>query len=70
MKTLADEVLRGAGEIAKFWRGRDTKQNRRAVYHAHEEGYIPTWKEGDQIVTTKSALVAHYAPPVKSGGAA
>jgi hypothetical protein len=66
MDSLANEILRGAGKIAQYLHGRDNAKNRRAVYRAHEKGHIPTWKEGDVIITTKTALRAHYAcPPPK-----
>jgi hypothetical protein len=63
--SLADDLLFGAGSIAKFVHGRDTKKTRRQIYHAHERGFIPVWKQGDQLISTKSALRAHYAPPPK-----
>jgi hypothetical protein len=64
--TLSDDLLFGAGMIARFLHGRDTKKNRRRVYHAHEHGYIPTWKEGDQIISTKTRMREHYKPPLKN----
>jgi hypothetical protein len=59
---LASEVIRGAGNLAKELRGADTKENRRWVYHKHERGQLPTWTEGGQIISTRTALRDHYRP--------
>jgi hypothetical protein len=59
---LPSEVLRGARAIALELFGADTKKNRRRTYHKHETGQIPTWREGQEIVTTRTALRDHYQP--------
>lgn len=65
MDDLADDLLWGAGPIAKELRGKDTKKNRRWVYHRHQRGLLPTWKEGAEIITRKSLLRQHFNPPPK-----
>jgi hypothetical protein len=65
MDTLSDDLLWGAGPIAKDLLGRDTKKNRRKVYHLHQKGLLPTWKEGAEIITRKSLLREHFNPPPK-----
>jgi hypothetical protein len=57
---LCNEVLRGAGPIAKVLYGEDNKQNRRRVYHKAETGVVPIWREGALLVTTRTALREHY----------
>jgi hypothetical protein len=71
MSDLAKDLLWGAGAIAKDLFGRDTKPNRRKVYHLHQKGRLPTWNSGDgedgkeTIVTRKSLLRRHFNPPTK-----
>jgi hypothetical protein len=52
---LADDVLRGAQEIADFL---GKKANRRRVYHLKATSNLPTYKEGGMICARKSVLLA------------
>jgi hypothetical protein len=61
MSNLADDVLRGAGEIAEHLLGSRSKKNRRKIYHMHARRALPTWVEGNTVVSTRSALERHYA---------
>jgi hypothetical protein len=69
MSDLADDLLWGAGPIAKDLFGRDSEKNRRRVYHLHQKCRLPTWKQGSDIVTRKSLLRQHFNPPVKAEAA-
>ncbi len=62
---LADDLLVGAGPIAKEVRGEDTEKNRRWVYHRHQQKLLPTWKQGADIITRRSLLQQHFSPPAK-----
>lgn len=53
---LADDVLKGADEIATF-----IGEGRRAVYHAIKKGTIPTYRIGENIRARKSTLLAWIA---------
>jgi NMD protein affecting ribosome stability and mRNA decay len=55
--SLSDDLLRGAGEIAKFVYG--DAGERRKVYHAASTRQMPTFKMGDVICARKSVLLAH-----------
>jgi hypothetical protein len=67
MSDLADDLLWGAGAIAKELFGRDTKSNRRRIYHMHQQHRLPTWKQGEgaEIITKRSLLREHFNPPEK-----
>ena len=60
MSNLANDVLRGAGEIAEHLFGSRSKKNRRRVYHLHSRRVLPTWIEGNSVISTRSALERHY----------
>jgi len=72
---LAREVLRGARRIAaelfddEGSNDKEKKKNERWVYHKHERGDLPTWLEGNQIVTTLTALRDHYTYKNQKGDA-
>jgi hypothetical protein len=66
---LANEVLRGAKNIALELYNKDDKKHLRKIYHKHETGQLPTWKEGQELVTTRTALRNHYQAPNQKGGA-
>jgi hypothetical protein len=38
-----------------------SKKHKRKVYHLHSRRALPTWIEGNQVVSTRSALRQHYA---------
>ena len=63
MSDLANELLWGAGAIATDLFGRDTKKTRRKVYHLHQKRRLPTWKDGPDIITTKTLLRQHFSRP-------
>jgi hypothetical protein len=60
---LAADLLWGAGAIAEDVFGEDTKKNRRKVYHLHETGRLPTWRDGPTILSRRSLLRQRYAGP-------
>ena len=61
MPDLASDVLRGAAAIAEELFDRRDQKHKRKVYHLHLRRQLPTWLEGNQIVSTRSALRQHYA---------
>jgi hypothetical protein len=63
MPDLADDLLWGAGSIAKALFGLNNKKTRRKVYHLHQEDRLPIWKDGPDIISRKSLLDEHYRPP-------
>ena len=70
MSELAHDLLWGAGAIAEDLFGRNTKKNRRRVYHLHSKGRLPTWKVGDspEIICRKSLLRQTFNPPTEAHG--
>lgn len=48
---IADDVLKGAEEIAEF-----IGEKQRAVYHAIKKGTIPIYRIGESIRARKSTL--------------
>lgn len=60
--TLANDLLRGAGEIAAFLFGDDTPANRRSVYHLSKTGRLPMTKLGSKLCACRSALDAALRP--------
>jgi hypothetical protein len=56
---LADDLLLGAGPIAKFLFKEQTTKKKRKVYHLHERGLLPTFHLGAQLAARKSTLRAH-----------
>lgn len=61
MPDLASDILRGAAAIAEEVLGSRSQKNRRKIYHLHSRRALPTWVEGNQVVSTRSALRQHYA---------
>jgi hypothetical protein len=61
MVDLASDILRGATAIAEEVFGSRSIKSRRKIYHLHARRALPTWIEGNQIVSTRSALRQHYA---------
>lgn len=53
---IADDILRGADEIAAF-----IGENPRAVYYAIKKGKIPHFRIGENIRARKSSLLAWIA---------
>lgn len=61
MTDLASDILRGAAAIAEEVLGSRSQKNRRKIYHLHAQRVLPTWVEGNQVVSSRSALRQHYA---------
>jgi hypothetical protein len=63
MSALADDLLRGAGEIAfHVFKKRDRKHQRK-VYHKAETKQWPVWKDGNELISRKSELDQHFQKP-------
>ena len=56
--SLANDILRGAEEIAAY-----ARLKVRDAYFKLEKGYLPGRKEGNIWTSTKSLLRAHYNTP-------
>jgi hypothetical protein len=61
MSDLASDLLHGAGAIAEEVFGTRSEKARRRIYHLHQKRRLPTWKEGPEIMSTKSAIREHYS---------
>lgn len=59
VRPLADDLLRGAGEIANFLYG-DARE-RRKVYHLAEVSKLPVFKLGAVLCARRSTLLAWIA---------
>lgn len=59
VQPLADDILRGADQIAAFVYGDPRK--RRKVYHLAERGHIPTFRLGATICARPSVLLRWVA---------
>ena len=75
--TLADDLLPGAGPIAKYVFGHNNERTRRKVYYQYErtgkaetgEDVWPLWKNGQEITSRKSLLDSHFQPKGKTKAA-
>lgn len=70
MTDLANDLLRGAGAIAEEVLGSRSQKNRRRIYHMHQKRLLPTWKEGNEITSTRSAIRQHYSEKQRAAAAA
>ena len=70
MTELASDLLRGAAAIAEEVLGSRSEKNRRRIYHMHERRLLPTWKEGNEIISTRSALRQHYSEKQRAAAVA
>ena len=72
--SLTDDLLAGAGAIAKYVYGKNDKKHRRKVYYKYEkaekakeaesrEDVWPLWKDGQEITSRKSLLDQYFNPP-------
>jgi hypothetical protein len=61
--TLTDDLLAGAGAIAKYVYGKNDKVTRRKVYYKFERKEWPLWKDGQEITSRKSLLDQYFTPP-------
>jgi len=62
--SLAEDLLEGAAEIARFVFGRDDCKSRRRVYHlaaAERSDRLPVFRMGNQIFARKSTLLRSIA---------
>lgn len=66
---LASDLLRGAKKIAQHVYENCDKPHQRKVYHKHETGQWPIWKDGSELLSRKSLLNKHFNPPVKAEAA-
>ena len=55
-QTLADDMLRGAGEIAYFIYGASGIKERKRVYHLVDCGKLPVFRLGSQLCALKSTI--------------
>lgn len=58
---LADDLLRGADEIAKFIFGEKRKGNRRKVYYLAECTKLPVFRLGSVLCARRSVLLSWIA---------
>lgn len=59
---LADDLLHGADEIARFIYGetedeKAAESNRRRVYHANDKHGLPTFKLGGTMTARRSTII-------------
>jgi hypothetical protein len=62
---LADDLLRGAGQIANHVFKKKDHKHKRKVYHAYEMQRWPIWKDGAELISRKSLLNQHFNPPTR-----
>jgi hypothetical protein len=55
-KRTADDLMLGAGKIAEDVLGKNTKKNRRKIYHLHGLGVLGTFKIGGEIAGRRSTI--------------
>jgi hypothetical protein len=58
-KTIADDLLRGAAAISKFFYGDDSMSNRKRIYHLADSGAFPAFRMGSIICARESTLLAY-----------
>jgi hypothetical protein len=58
--SVAADRLDGSGEIAEFWYGHDSAENRKKVYRLAETKALPIAKVGGRLVACRRALVVRY----------
>jgi hypothetical protein len=64
---LADDILRGADEIAKFLFG-DTANRRRRVYYLSEKTRLPVFRLGSVLCARRSVLLNWIAGQESKAG--
>jgi|HubBroStandDraft_6_1064221.scaffolds.fasta_scaffold1129946_1 hypothetical protein len=57
---IAEDRLTGAGEIAAFWFGNDSPDNRKKVFRLIAARRIPAGKIGNLIVASKARLLEYH----------
>lgn len=58
---LADDMIEGAGPIAKFLFGAQDAKARRKIYHIIEHHGFPSFKIGGKIYARRTAILAWVA---------
>jgi hypothetical protein len=61
MGSVADDLLRGAGEIAEEVFGNRSEKNKRRIYHMHERRHLPTFSYAGGIAARRSTIRQHVA---------
>ena len=61
---LHDDVLRGAAAISLYVFDKKDRKHVRKVYHKHETGQWPIWKDELELISRKSELDAHFQKPM------
>jgi hypothetical protein len=56
MDELGNDLMFGAGSIAKDVFGKNNKKNRRKVYYLHQRGLLGTFKMGGEIAGRRSTI--------------
>ena len=67
MPDLASDVLRGAAAIAEELFDNRSQKFRRKVYHLHSRRALPTWIEGNRVVSTSVCASAALRDETGSG---
>ncbi len=58
---LADDLLRGASEIAKFIFGEHERGGRRQIYYLAEHSRLPVFRLGSMLCARRSVLIRWIA---------
>ena len=56
LDSVAADRLDGSGEIARFWYGRDTPENRKRIYRLAETRALPIARFGGKLVASRRVL--------------
>jgi hypothetical protein len=70
--TLHSDLLCGAGQLATWFYGADTRANRRKIYHltseVSPERRLPTFRLGDGLVCARISRLLEWIAEQESGG--
>jgi hypothetical protein len=58
--SVAADRLEGSGEIARFWFGRDSAENRKKVYRLADTKALPIAKFGGRLVASRRTLTQFH----------
>ncbi|MDP4021044.1 helix-turn-helix domain-containing protein [Methylobacterium sp. NEAU 140] len=64
-RSLAEDMIEGAGPIAKFLFGSEDTKARRKIYHIIEQHDFPSFKIGGKIYARRSSILAWLAAKEK-----
>lgn len=70
MDELGNDLMFGAGSIAKDVFGKNNKKNRRKVYHLHNQGLLGTFKMRGKIAGRRSTIRQKIAEHEREAAAA